>query len=50
MTGYGRSATRKGVTDRRTKLYLRLLSHFEGIVDFDAQVPYGAFKPIARGQ
>ena len=27
----------------QTELHLRLLGHFERIVDFDAQVPYGTF-------
>ena len=27
----------------QTELHLRLLGHFERIVDFNAQVPYGTF-------
>ena len=36
----------RGAADRRAgpRLYLRLFCHFERIIDFDAQVPHGAFK------
>jgi hypothetical protein len=32
------------VADRRAGLDLRLLRHFERVVDFDTQIPYGAFE------
>jgi Integrase core domain len=31
-------------TKRRLNLYLRLLCHFQRVVDLDAQVPHGAFQ------
>lgn len=30
--------------DQRASLHLGLLCHFERIVDFDSQVPYGTFQ------
>jgi hypothetical protein len=44
VAGLGRLAPHSTDADRRLNLYLRLLCHFQRVVDLDAQVPHGAFQ------